>query len=120
KYTKFSIFYYWINSVGKKTFIDRKLLEIPIPPGEENQTTTRSYSHKTMPLESTSFTGTYYCEVKWNDIAKMGAGVFVLATDAGYIQTSYRWEILLTLITIFAALSITGTGLLLWKRKASC
>ncbi|KGL76417.1 NFAT activation molecule 1, partial [Tinamus guttatus] len=117
KYTKFSICYYWINSVGKKTFIDRKVLDIPIPPGEENKTTTRSYSHKTMPLESTSFTGTYYCEVIWDDTVKMGAGVFVLATDAVYIQTSYRWEILLTFTTIFAALSITGTGLLLWKRK---
>uniref|UniRef100_A0A8C7EBZ1 NFAM1 Ig-like domain-containing protein n=1 Tax=Nothoprocta perdicaria TaxID=30464 RepID=A0A8C7EBZ1_NOTPE len=80
KYTKFSIFYYWINSVGKKTFIDKKLLEIPIPPGEENHTTTRSYSQETRPLESTSFTGTYYCEVKWSDIVKTGAGVFVLAT----------------------------------------
>nr|XP_013802786.1 PREDICTED: NFAT activation molecule 1 [Apteryx mantelli mantelli] len=120
KYTKFSIIYYWINSVGKKTFIYNKSVEIHIPPGEENRTTTQSYNYKTMPLESTSFTGTYYCEVKWNDIAKMGGGIFVLVRDAGYIQTSYTWEILITLTALLAALSITGTALLLWKRKVVC
>nr|XP_009663586.1 PREDICTED: NFAT activation molecule 1 isoform X2 [Struthio camelus australis] len=120
KYTKFSIFYYWINPVGKKTFISSKSMEIHIPPGEENRTTTQSYNLKLKPLESTSFTGTYYCEVKWNDIVKMGRGVFVLARDTGYIQTSYRWEILITLTTLLAALSITGTALLLWKRKVVC
>ncbi|NXE53567.1 NFAM1 protein, partial [Casuarius casuarius] len=117
KYTKFSVFYYWINLVGKKTFIYSKSVKIQIPPGEENRTTTQSYNHKTTPLESTSFTGTYYCEVKWDHIVKVGSGVFVLARDTGYIQTSYRWEILITLTTLLAALSITGTALLLWKRK---
>uniref|UniRef100_A0A8C4J9H7 NFAM1 Ig-like domain-containing protein n=1 Tax=Dromaius novaehollandiae TaxID=8790 RepID=A0A8C4J9H7_DRONO len=79
KYTKFSVFYYWINLVGKKTFIYSKSVKIQIPPGEENRTTTQSYDHKTTPLESTSFTGTYYCEVKWDHIVKVGSGVFVLA-----------------------------------------
>ncbi|NXK55051.1 NFAM1 protein, partial [Chauna torquata] len=117
KYTSFSIFYYWINSLGQKTSIYNKKENVHIPPGQENKTTAISYNHKTMPLESTSSTGTYYCEVQWNDIRKMGKGVFVLVRGAGYVQTSYRWEILITLTTILAALSITATALLVWKRK---
>lgn len=40
-------------------------------------------------------------------------------TDTGYIKTSYRWEILITLTVLLAVLSITATALILWKRKAS-
>lgn len=40
-------------------------------------------------------------------------------TGTGYIETSYGWEILVTLTALLAALSITATALLLWKRKAS-
>lgn len=40
-------------------------------------------------------------------------------TDTGYINTSYGWEILVTLTVLLAVLSITTTALLLWKRKAS-
>ncbi|XP_009921578.2 NFAT activation molecule 1 isoform X2 [Haliaeetus albicilla] len=117
KYTKFSIFYYWINSLGQKISICSKSEKVDIPSGKENKTATISYDHRIMPLENTSSTGTYYCEVKWNDIQKMGKGVFVLARGTGYIETSYGWEILITLTALLAALSITATALLLWKRK---
>ncbi|KAM6304760.1 NFAT activation molecule 1-like [Podargus strigoides] len=120
KYTKFSIFYYWINSLDRKTLIYSRSENIAIPSGKENETATIPYNHRFMPLESTSSTGTYYCEVKWNDIQKMGKGVFVLATGTGYVETSYGWEVLITLTTLFAALSITATVLLLWKRKVWC
>lgn len=40
-------------------------------------------------------------------------------TDTGYINTSYGWEILVTLIVLLSVLSITTTALLLWKKKAS-
>ncbi|KFP49364.1 NFAT activation molecule 1, partial [Cathartes aura] len=116
KYTKFSIFYYWINSLGEKTSIYSRSEEVAIPSGKENKTATISYNHRIMPLENTS-TGTYYCEVKWNGIQKMGKGVFVLARGTGYVETSYGWEILVTLTTLLAVLSITTTALLLWKRK---
>lgn len=78
KYTKFSIFYYWINLLGQKTSIYNREENVQIPPGEENKTIAKSYNHKTMPLESNFSTGTYYCEVQWSDIRKMGNGVFVL------------------------------------------
>ncbi|NXF22520.1 NFAM1 protein, partial [Rhodinocichla rosea] len=117
KYTKFSISYYWINSLDQKTFIYSRVENIAIPSGEENKTAALSYDHRIMPLENTSSTGTYYCEVKWNDLQKMGKGVFVLIRDTGYIKTSYSWEILITLTVLLAVLSITATALLLWKRK---
>ncbi|NXS16681.1 NFAM1 protein, partial [Mystacornis crossleyi] len=119
KYTKFSICYYWINSLGQKTSIYRRSENVDIPSGEENKTAALSYDYRITPLENTSSTGTYYCEVKWNDIQKVGKGVFVLARDTGYINTSYGWEILVTLTVLLAVLSITATALLLWKRKAS-
>ncbi|XP_054131237.1 LOW QUALITY PROTEIN: NFAT activation molecule 1 [Melozone crissalis] len=120
KYTKFSISYYWINSLDQKTFICSRVENIVIPSGKENKTAALSYDHKIMPLENTSSTGTYYCEVQWNDIKKMGKGVFVLIRDTGYINTSYSWEILVTLTVLLAVLSITATALLLWKRKVLC
>ncbi|XP_074681486.1 NFAT activation molecule 1 [Strix aluco] len=120
KYTKFSIFYYWINSLGQRTPIYSRSENVDIPSGSENKTATVSYDHSIIPLENTSYTGTYYCEVKWNDIQKMGKGVFVLARGTGYMETSYGWEILITLTTLLAALSITATALLLWKRKVLC
>ncbi|NWV44124.1 NFAM1 protein, partial [Grantiella picta] len=117
KYTKFSICYYWINSLDQKTSIYNRTEHVVIPSGEENKTAALPYDHRIVPLEHTSSTGTYYCEVKWNDIQKMGKGVFVLARDTGYMDTSYGWEILVTLTVLLAALSITATALLLWKRK---
>ncbi|NXP64922.1 NFAM1 protein, partial [Chloropsis cyanopogon] len=117
KYTKFSIYYYWINSLDQKIPISARSEDVPIPSGEENKTAALSYDYKIMPLENTSSTGTYYCQVKWNDIQKMGKGVFVLIRDTGYINTSYGWEILVTLTVLLAILSITATALLLWKRK---
>ncbi|XP_008940282.1 PREDICTED: NFAT activation molecule 1 [Merops nubicus] len=120
KYTKFSIFYYWINSLDQKTPIYSRSENVAIPSGKENKTATLTYNHKIVPLESTSPTGTYYCEVKWNGIQKMGKGVFVLARGTGYPETSYGWEILITLTVFLAALSITATALLLWKRKMWC
>uniref|UniRef100_A0A8B9F250 NFAM1 Ig-like domain-containing protein n=1 Tax=Amazona collaria TaxID=241587 RepID=A0A8B9F250_9PSIT len=117
KYTTFSIFYYWINPLGQKTSIYSKLESVTIPPGEENKTATVSYKHIIKPLENTSSTGTYYCDVKWNNIHKMGKGVFVLARGAGYVETSYGWEVLITFTVLLAALSIAATALLLWKRK---
>ncbi|NWV20650.1 NFAM1 protein, partial [Origma solitaria] len=117
KYTKFSICYYWINSLDQKTSIYNRSENVAIPSGKENTTAALPYDHRIMPLENTSSTGTYYCEVKWNDIQKMGKGVFVLARDTGYIDTSYGWEILIALTVLLAVLSITATALLLWKRK---
>ncbi|NXX42197.1 NFAM1 protein, partial [Tricholaema leucomelas] len=116
KYTKFSIFYFWINSLGQKTYIHNRSENVPIPSGKENKTVTLSYNHRIMPLENTS-SGTYYCMVKWSDFQKMGKGVFVLARGTGYIETSSKWEVLITLTVLLAALSITATALLLWKRK---
>ncbi|NWU81922.1 NFAM1 protein, partial [Onychorhynchus coronatus] len=116
KYTKFSICYYWINSLGQKISIYNKS-DVPIPSGAVNKTVTIPYDHRFVLLEKTSSTGTYYCEVKWNDMQKVGKGVFVLARGTGYIDTSYGWEILVTLTVLLAALSITATALLLWKRK---
>ncbi|XP_075347777.1 NFAT activation molecule 1 [Mycteria americana] len=120
QYTEFSIFYYWINSLGQKTSIYSRSENVDIPSGKENKSAIIPYNHRIMPLEHTSSTGTYYCEVKWNNIQKMGKGVFVLARGTGYVETSYGWEILVTLTTLLAALSITATGLLLWKRKVLC
>ncbi|NXM08057.1 NFAM1 protein, partial [Tyrannus savana] len=117
KYTEFSIFYYWINSLGRKTSIYNRSENIHIPSGAENGTATLSYDHRIVLLEKTSSTGTYYCKVKWNDMQKVGKGVFVLARGTGYKDTSYGWEILVTLTVLLAALSITATALLLWKRK---
>ncbi|XP_009706008.1 PREDICTED: NFAT activation molecule 1 [Cariama cristata] len=119
KYTRFSIIYYWINSMGQKTSIYRRSENVPIPSGKENKTATVSYNHRIIPLENTSSTGTYYCQVKWSDIEKMGKGVFVLARGTGYVETSYGWEVLITLFFL-AALSIAATALLLWKRKVLC
>ncbi|XP_013052579.1 NFAT activation molecule 1 [Anser cygnoides] len=120
KYTKFSIFYYWINLLGQKTSIYNREENVQIPPGEENKTIAKSYNHKTMPLESNFSTGTYYCEVQWSDIRKMGNGVFVLVRGTGYIETSYGRDILITFTTLLAALSIIATALLVWKRKVLC
>ncbi|NXL03240.1 NFAM1 protein, partial [Mesembrinibis cayennensis] len=120
KYTEFSIFYYWINSLGQKTSIYSRSENIVIPSGKENQTATISYDHRIMPLENTFSTGTYYCEVKWNGIQETGKGVFVLARGTGYVEISYGWEILITITVLLAALSITATALLLWKRKVLC
>ncbi|TRZ15054.1 hypothetical protein HGM15179_012034 [Zosterops borbonicus] len=78
KYTRFSICYYRINSLDQKTSIYSRWENVAIPSGEENKTASLSYDYRIMPLENTSSTGTYYCEVKWNDIQKMGKGVFVL------------------------------------------
>ncbi|XP_014818723.1 PREDICTED: NFAT activation molecule 1 isoform X1 [Calidris pugnax] len=120
KYTKFSISYYWINSLGQKTSIYHRSENVVIPSGKENQTAAISYDHVITSLQNPSSTGTYYCDVKWDDIQIMGKGVFVLARDTGYIEPSYRWEVLITLTTLFAVLSITATALLLWKRKVLC
>ncbi|NXG90031.1 NFAM1 protein, partial [Stercorarius parasiticus] len=120
KYTKFSISYYWINSLGQKTSIYHRLENVPIPPGKENKTATIPYDYTVTSLENTSSTGTYYCNVKWDDIQIMGKGVFVLARDTGYVETFYVWEILITLTVLLAVLSITTTALLLWKRKVLC
>lgn len=79
KYTRFSISYYWINSLDQKTSIHNGLENVDIPPGKENKTAALSYDYRITLLEDTSSTGTYYCEVKWNDIQKTGKGVFVLA-----------------------------------------
>ncbi|NWS71785.1 NFAM1 protein, partial [Crotophaga sulcirostris] len=117
KYTKFSVFYYWINSLGQNTSICSRSEDVVIPSGEQNHTATISYDHRIMPLEGFSSTGTYYCTVKWSHIQKMGKGVFVLARDTGYTETSDGWEILITLTILLAALSMTATALLLWKRK---
>ncbi|NWX39787.1 NFAM1 protein, partial [Steatornis caripensis] len=117
KYTRFSVFYYCINSLGQITSIYNRSEKVAVPSGKENKTAIISYDHRIMPLESTSSTGTYYCGVKWNDIQKMGKGVFVLARGTGYIDTSYEWEILITLTALLAVLSIIATALLLWKRK---
>ncbi|NWY31837.1 NFAM1 protein, partial [Pheucticus melanocephalus] len=117
KYTKFYISYYWINSLDQKTFICSRVENVAIPSGEENKTAALSYDQRIMLFENTSSTGTYYCEVKWNDFQKMGKGVFVLIRDTGYINTSYSWKILVTLTVLLAVLSIIATALLLWKRK---
>ncbi|NXU47486.1 NFAM1 protein, partial [Turnix velox] len=118
KYTEFSISYYWINSLGQKVSIYHRSEYVPIPSGKENKTATRSYDHVITSLENTFSTGTYYCDVEWKDKRLMGNGVFVLARDTGYVETSYGWEILITLTILLAVLSITATALLLWKRKA--
>ncbi|KAM4902233.1 NFAT activation molecule 1 [Sylvia borin] len=120
KYTKFSICYYWINSLDQKTSIYNRSENVAIPSGEENKTAALSYNYRIKPLENTSSTGMYYCKVKWNDIQKVGKGVFVLVRDTGYINTSYGWEILVTLTVLLAVLSIITTALLLWKRKVLC
>ncbi|NXV18836.1 NFAM1 protein, partial [Cepphus grylle] len=117
KYTKFSISYYWINSLGQKTSIYHRLENVPIPPGKENKTATIPYDYTITSLANTSSTGTYYCDVKWDDIQIMGKGVFVLARDTVYVETFYVWEILTTLTVLLAVLSITATALLLWRRK---
>ncbi|NXP25607.1 NFAM1 protein, partial [Scytalopus superciliaris] len=117
KYIKFSISYYWINSLGQKINISDKQEDLSIPPGKENTTAVISYNHRIELLENTSSTGTYYCEVKWSDTKKMGKGVFVLARSTGYTDPSHGWEILITLTVLLAALSIAATALLLWKRK---
>ncbi|XP_010158581.1 PREDICTED: NFAT activation molecule 1 [Eurypyga helias] len=121
EYTNFSIFYYWINSLDQKTYISsRKNVHISIPPGKESKTATIHYNLSITLHKNTFSTGTYYCKVKWNDVQKMGKGVFVLARGTGYVETSDGWEILVTFTALLAALSITATALLLWKRKVVC
>ncbi|NXQ49797.1 NFAM1 protein, partial [Catharus fuscescens] len=119
KYTKFSIYYYRINSLDQKTSIYNSSKNVDIPSGKQNTTATIHYNYSITPLGNTASTGTYYCEVKWSDTQKKGNGVFVLVRDTGYVNTSYGWEILVTLTVLLAVLSITATALLLWKRKAS-
>ncbi|XP_071891663.1 NFAT activation molecule 1 isoform X2 [Anas platyrhynchos] len=119
KYTRFSISYYWFNSLGQRTSIYNRDEHVQIPPGKENTSITKSYNHKTMPLESHS-SGTYYCEVRWGEILKMGNGVYILVRETGYTETSYGWDILITFTTLLAALSIIATALLVWKRKVLC
>ncbi|XP_069711087.1 NFAT activation molecule 1 [Phaenicophaeus curvirostris] len=120
KYTTFSIFYYWINSRGQNTSIYSRSENVDIPSGKENHTATIPYDYRVTPLHDTSSTGTYYCTVKWNSIQKMGKGVFILARGTGYVETSHGWEILITFTVLLAALSMTATALLLWKRKVLC
>ncbi|KAM6293370.1 LOW QUALITY PROTEIN: NFAT activation molecule 1 [Porphyrio hochstetteri] len=120
KYTNFLISYYWINSLGQKTSIYSTQRNVIIPSGQENTTAMLSYDHVIISPENTFSTGTYYCQVNWNDIQQTGKGVFVLARGTGYVETSHRWEILITLTALLAALSITTTALLLWKRKVLC
>nr|XP_009500764.1 PREDICTED: NFAT activation molecule 1 [Phalacrocorax carbo] len=120
KYTKFSIFYYWINLLDQKTSIYNRSEDVTIPSGKENKTATLSYDHIIVPLVNTFSTGTYYCKVKWNGFEKMGMGVFVLARGTGYVEPSHGQEVLITFTTLLAALSITATALLLWKRKVLC
>ncbi|XP_056338137.1 NFAT activation molecule 1 [Oenanthe melanoleuca] len=120
KYTTFSICYYWINSLDQETSIFSSSKAVVIPPGQENKTATLPYNYTIATLGNTFSTGTYYCKVKWNDIEKMGKGVFVLVRDTGYVNTSYGWEILVTLTVLLAVLSIIATALLLWKRKVLC
>ncbi|NXV71850.1 NFAM1 protein, partial [Atlantisia rogersi] len=117
KYTNFLISYFWVNSLGQKTSIYSTQRNVIIPSGQENKTAMLSYDHVIMSPENTFSTGTYYCKVKWNDIQQMGKGVYILARGSGYVETSHRWEILITLSALLAALSITTTALLLWKRK---
>uniref|UniRef100_A0A8C2Y9R3 NFAM1 Ig-like domain-containing protein n=1 Tax=Coturnix japonica TaxID=93934 RepID=A0A8C2Y9R3_COTJA len=78
KYTRFTIFYYWINALDQEVSIYSKKQEVDIPPGKENMTAIISYDYETKPLESISSTGTYYCKVQWDDIQIKGKGVFVL------------------------------------------
>ncbi|XP_032914746.1 NFAT activation molecule 1 isoform X1 [Catharus ustulatus] len=120
KYTKFSIYYYWINSLDQKTSIYNSSKNVDIPSGKQNTTAAIHYNYSITPLENSASTGTYYCEVKWSDTQKKGNGVFVLVRDTGYVNTSYGWEILVTLTVLLAVLSITATALLLWKRKVLC
>ncbi|XP_062347363.1 LOW QUALITY PROTEIN: NFAT activation molecule 1 [Cinclus cinclus] len=120
KYTTFSICYYRINSPDQKTSLHSRLENVTIPPGGENKTVSLFYNYTIAPFENIFSTGTYYCKVKWNDIQKVGKGVFVLVRDTGYVNTSYGWEILVTLTVLLAILSITATALLLWKRKVLC
>ncbi|NXR27585.1 NFAM1 protein, partial [Cinclus mexicanus] len=117
KYTTFSICYYRINSPDQKTSLHSRLENVTIPPGGENKTVSLFYNYTIAPFENIFSTGTYYCKVKWIDIQKVGKGVFVLVRDTGYVNTSYGWEILVTLTVLLAILSITATALLLWKRK---
>ncbi|XP_009554900.2 NFAT activation molecule 1 isoform X2 [Cuculus canorus] len=120
KYTTFSIFYYWVNSRGQNTSIYSRSENVAVPSGKENRTATISYDYRVTPLHDTSSTGTYYCTVKWNSIQKMGKGVFVLARGTGYVETSSGWGTLITFTVLLAALSMTATALLLWKRKVLC
>ncbi|KAF4793796.1 NFAT activation molecule 1 isoform X1 [Turdus rufiventris] len=92
KYTKFSIYYYRINSLDQKTSIYNSSKNVDIPPGQQNSTATLSYSYRIAPLENTASTGTYYCEVKWSDSQKKGNGVFVLVR-VSQVGTSWVKEL---------------------------
>ncbi|XP_065279935.1 NFAT activation molecule 1 [Emys orbicularis] len=118
EYTTFTIHYYWVNSEGKRVTIDNRSVSEAIPTGQMNQTTEKDYPHTIGPSENPPATGTYYCEAVWKSTTEKGNGVFILVRDTGYREPSPgTWKFLIALTTILTILSITGTALLLWKRK---
>ncbi|XP_024068884.1 NFAT activation molecule 1 [Terrapene carolina triunguis] len=118
EYTTFTIHYYWVNSEGKRVTIKNCPVSEAIPTGQMNQTTEKDYPHTIGPSENPPATGTYYCEAVWKSTTEKGNGVFILVRDTGYREPSPgTWKFLIALTTILTILSITGTALLLWKRK---
>ncbi|KYO17446.1 NFAT activation molecule 1 isoform B [Alligator mississippiensis] len=110
---------YLLNSKGQRTTIKTCSISVPIPAGQENQTAKESYRCDIEPYKAAS--GTYYCEANWTSLTQKGHGTFVLVRDTGYLEHSpITWTCLVTLTTLLAALSITTTALLLWKRKVVC
>ncbi|XP_034630841.1 NFAT activation molecule 1 [Trachemys scripta elegans] len=118
EYTTFTIYYYWVNSEGKRVTIKNFSVSEAIPTGQMNQTTEKDYPYTIGPSENPPATGTYYCEARWKSTTEKGNGVFILVRDTGYREPSPgTWKFLIALTTILTILSITGTALLLWKRK---
>uniref|UniRef100_A0A6J0T4Y0 NFAT activation molecule 1 n=1 Tax=Pogona vitticeps TaxID=103695 RepID=A0A6J0T4Y0_9SAUR len=119
EYADFEIYYYRIDQEGNKITVQHKLYTQQIPSGcNVNRTWTKNYRLRIEPIDHTSVTGTYYCEVKWKSSTVRGNGTFILFRDRGYIEPSDTLQmILITIIIILAILTIVGTILLLWKRK---
>ncbi|XP_068938069.1 NFAT activation molecule 1 isoform X2 [Petaurus breviceps papuanus] len=116
-FTNYKFSYYYIDLHGTKS----PPIEASCPrtPGVENKTHTEICLFSLTSLHDASATGTYYCQVDWPSHKEKGSGTFILVLDAGYKEPPEgSKKLLLCFFTsLLGALSILGTGLLLWKAK---
>ncbi|XP_074127965.1 NFAT activation molecule 1 isoform X2 [Sminthopsis crassicaudata] len=111
--------YHYIDLKGKQS--PSFLVRCDRAPGIENVTQTDKCPFTLKNLHNASATGTYYCQVKWQNSYRIKAnGVFILVRDIGYVEPpkGHKKLLLLLFTSLLAVLSILGTGLLLWKVKS--
>ncbi|XP_066490252.1 NFAT activation molecule 1 [Tiliqua scincoides] len=121
EYLQFQIIYYRIDSTGNEVTVNTLPVSEMIPPGQENNTATKTYHLHIKPTAHASITDTYYCKAQWHKEIREGFGTFILFRDKGYTEPLFTMLVCLVVITIIlAVLSIMGTALLFWKRQVVC